>query len=129
MTPDALAGYRAIDRDDEDLAPVEALLKRQMADNAKLIQLVTRSEALDQWMQSPAGAALQQETNLQLDAAMTVWLTCTDPGSPEARKAHFDARVAVGMMKLVEKILTAGPEARRAVAASDTAANAEMNDA
>ncbi len=127
MTPDPLAGYRAVGPD-EELAPGEALLKRQMAENAKLIQLVNRSDSLARWLESPAGEGIQSLTNIQLNDAMKVWLHATDPGSDAARKAHFQARVCIGMIEMIEQVLQAGPEARAHVEASDAAANAEMND-
>lgn len=127
MTDDPLDGYRAIEHNDEDLAPMEALLKRQMQANQGLIDLVHKSEALDRWMRSDEGKALQQEINGQLDEATAVWLTSDDPTSDEVRKAHFQARVCVGMAALIAKILKAGPEARTNVEASDRAANQEMN--
>jgi hypothetical protein len=128
MTDDPLNGFRAVEREDDDLAPMEALLKRQMAANQGLIQLVIRSEALDRWMQTDAGKALQQELNSQLDEATQVWLLSDDPTSDAVRKAHFQARVCVGMAQLIAKIIKAGPEARSNVEASDAAANAEMNE-
>jgi len=107
---------------------MEALLKRQMQANQGLIQLVIRSEALDRWMQTDAGKALQQELNSQLDEATQVWLLADDPTTEAVRQAHFQARVCVGMAQLIAKILKAGPEARATVEASDNAANAEMQE-
>lgn len=127
MTADALDGYRAVSPD-EELAPGEALLKRQMAENAKLIQLVTRSEALQRWLESPAGEGLQALTNTRLNDAMKVWLHCRDPGTEGARAAHFQARVCIGVIEMIDEIVTAGPEARSAVEASDAVANQEMSD-
>jgi hypothetical protein len=126
MTPDPLDGYRASNRDDE-FSPEELLLRRQMADNAKLIQLVQRSEALQRWLESPEGEGLQDQVNIRLNEAMKVWLHAADPCSAEVKRAHFDARVALGALEMVESVLGAGPEARRLVEISDRQANAEIS--
>lgn len=127
MTADPLDGYRAVSPE-EELAPIEQLLKRQMAENAKLIQLVTRSEALQLWLETPAGEGLQNLANIRLNDAMKALLHTKDLTTKVAQEAHFQARVCIGMIEMIDEVLKAGPEARAYVEASDAAANAEINN-
>lgn len=127
MTPDPLDGYRAADPDD-GFSPEERLLHSQIAQNATLIKLVNRSEALQRWLEKPEGEGLQDQVNIKLNEAMKVWLHSDDPCSLEVRRAHFEARVAIGTLEMVESVLKAGPEARRLVEISDKQANEEMGN-
>jgi hypothetical protein len=126
MTPDPLDGFRSVAPDTEFSAE-ELLLRRQMASNAKLIRLVSRSHALSEWLDSPAGEGFQDQVNITLDAAMKVWLEAADPCSTECKKAHADARAAIAAMNIVGTILEGAAEATRLVEASDQQANAEIH--
>lgn len=128
MTADPLDGYR--DRSappDTEFSTEELLLRRQMASNAQLIRLVHRSEALREWLDGDAGEGFQDQVNIRLDAAMKVWLESPDPFSDECKRAHADARAAIGAMNIVGTILEGAAEAARLVEASDKQANSEIS--
>ena len=128
MSTDPLEGFRGAPGDD-DLSPGERLLQRQMANNAGLIKLVHRSETMRRWLDgTPEGQALQDQVELDLSAAMGTWLSAADPCSKECQAAHYNARVAIGIIKKIESIINAGPEAAQFVRNSDAVANAELNN-
>lgn len=124
---DPLEGYRGRAVVD-DLSPGERLLKRQMSDNADLIKLVRFSEGMGRWLDSDEGKGLQNLVEKDLSEAMRVWLTATDPGSEACRTAHLQARIAVEVIKKIESVLNAGPEAATLVRQSDEVANAELSN-
>lgn len=125
MTPDPLDGYRAGNPED-DFSPEERLLQQQMAANAKLIQLVERSEALREWLDSKAGEGFQDQVNIRLNEAMKTIMHASKLDSEEAKAAHFEMRVCMGILEVVDSVLNAGPEARRLVEISDRRANEEI---
>lgn len=124
---DPLADYRG-ENSDADLSAGERLLKQQMHLHAGPIRLYQASEAMQRWLDGTLeGQALQDEVQQTINDAVAVWLKASDPGSEECRKAHFEARVAVGIIQRVDSIIQRGAEAGRAVREADSLANAELS--
>lgn len=124
--PDPLVGFRASDQ--EELAPGERLLLQLRQDNAGMITLIERSDAMMRWLDTPAGKAWQHEIERMLQEAMEVLLSVPTLRCKEARTAHFNARTAVNSFKAMERIINAGPELTSKMEAETRQANAELSN-
>jgi hypothetical protein len=124
---DPLDGFRG-QPPELELAAGERLLRHRMQESAGLIKLVQHSEAMREWLESPTGRALQDEVEDRLSKALAVWLAATDPCSDACKAAHYEARVAAGIIQTISAIIDKGPEAARSVAEADQQANAELSD-
>jgi hypothetical protein len=122
---DPLEGFRG---DDEDLAAGERLLVQRRQAAASLIELVGASQAMVQWMETPHGKMLSKQVEHDLDVAVKTWLESEDPTADAVVKAHANARVCQGIIKTIEMIIAAGPEAMKAVQDGDAIANEELSN-
>jgi hypothetical protein len=116
MALDPLDGYRSVHEDEgTELAAEEMLLRRHIASNAKLLRLISRSKALQEWLESEKGEGFQDQCNIALDEAMSVWLAAVDPCSTECKAAHAKARAAIAAMNMVGAVLVGAAEAANLV--------------
>ena len=64
---------------------------------------------------NPAGRKLVEDAQARLRDAIDKWLKESDTGSDVARQAHFEARVAVELLKTVETAVLSGRNAEQVI--------------
>lgn len=96
---DNLDGFRSRVPTDPDAPP------QLTGETADLIKRAIRGSDLEAWVNSHPGAVMYQEAQDDLAAAVNELLSVDDLSSPEARAAHYRARVATGVLLRVDSVL------------------------
>jgi hypothetical protein len=101
-----------------DPEKAEAELRRRLGDDEALVDVLIVSERMEAWINAdPVGKYVYKHAQDRLDAAIKTMFTETDPGNDRARAAHFEGRVAIAMLRMIDETLQAGVDAAQAITA------------
>lgn len=118
---DPLEGFRGrAGATNSDPEKAEAELRRRLGDDESLVDVLIVSERMEAWINAdPVGKYVYKHAQDRLDAAIRTIFTESDPGNERARAAHFDGRVAIAMLKMIDETLQAGVNAAQAITADE----------
>lgn len=110
MSPedDALDGFRA--QDLPDLSDDEAALLRALEENRGVLEVINVGVDMQRFKASKAGETVWKNAETKLAESIQVWLSTDDCTTPKVRNAHFNARVAIEVLKTFQEAIDAGRE-------------------
>lgn len=109
--------------EEQRIALREAISNAETKDDGRLFDLMFIGATAFRAMQGVGSneniaklvAQMIADCEIAIRSSSMVLLAETDPGSPEARKAHFDARVAARMVGLLNEYVSRGHAAQDAI--------------
>lgn len=107
---DPLDGFR--DEGTPDLSDGEARLLRSLMENRGMLEVINVGLDMQRFLATPAGREVWTTNERKLSDSIVTWLSTTDPASAEVKSAHFNARVAIEVLKTFQEAIDAGRETR-----------------
>lgn len=121
---DALEGFRAPEHEDDYTDDELSLMKSQQHRHS-VLQMIQAGAEMQRFLETPQGQIIWGNAEKAFAEGIEVWLGTHDPGSDEARHAHFNARVAVSTLQQFQQVIDQGREALRHARQSDEDETAE----
>lgn len=114
---DNLDGYRA----DPDLTVnPEDELRARLGEDAYNVDLLIFGQQMEEFVSKhPVGRRLYEKAQAEVARCTQVIFSSATLEVPAVREAHFNGRVAIAMLKLIDEAITQGVEAKRAILADD----------
>lgn len=112
---DPLEGFRG----DETSEQLEAGLRRNLGENAYLVDIWQIGKVMAAFTETPAGCYLVKTLQDDLHTEIKALLAEADPGSDKARTAFFAAKANLAALDVIESAVKNGAEAERRMAADD----------
>lgn len=107
-TEDQLEGFRAPEQ--PEYSDAEAQLLTFITEKKGILELINAGLDMERFLSTPKGQALWKRQEEILGESIKQWLEGHDPSSDYARVAHFNARVAVGVLKAFQETIDTGRE-------------------
>lgn len=115
---DNLDGYRA----DPDLtaANPEDELRARLGDEAYNVDLLIFGQQMEEFVSKhPVGRRLYEKAQVEVARCTQILFSSATLDTDRVREAHFNGRVAIAMLKMIDDAITQGIEAKRAILADD----------
>lgn len=107
---DPLEGYRESE-DINEFSGDEQRLREILISRNRLFKLIDAGQSFAKFLETNEGRVIWDDASDALAQGIQAWLSTDDPGSREARLAHFNARVAVSVLQQFQRAIDRGREA------------------
>lgn len=120
---DPLEGFRA--PEEPNYSDAEAKLLAFVTEKRGILELINAGLDMERFLSTPAGKAVWNKAEGVIAESIAKWLECHDPGTEAARAAHFNASVAVQVLKTFQDTIDTGREMGQQLRTED---DEESND-
>lgn len=105
---DPLEGFRR--EEAEDYSESESALLKALHDNKGVLEIINAGVDMARFLATPAGKVVWKQAEGKLADSVRTWLSSADPTTPEVRTAHFNAAVAIQVLKAFQDTIDTGRE-------------------
>lgn len=117
---DPLDGFRDTRPQVTEEDPETELRRRMGPDNEVLVDALILSEQMEEWInKDPVGKFLYTQANERITQCTETLFALPTLDNPKAIEAHFNGRVAISMLKLIDDAIKAGRESARLISSQD----------
>jgi hypothetical protein len=117
---DPLDGFRDTRPPATEEDPETALRRRVGPENEVLVDALILSEQMETWInEDPIGKYLYAQANERITQCTETLFSLPSLDNPKAVDAHFNGRVAISMLKLIDDAIKAGRESAQLISSQD----------